>query len=46
MAILRQKALERGADLQEDAAYLMGQKLRTNVRELEGALNRVIAWQN
>ncbi len=23
----------------------MGQKLRTNVRELEGALNRVIAWQ-
>lgn len=45
VAILRQKALERGADLQEDAAYLMGQKLRTNVRELEGALNRVIAWQ-
>ncbi|WP_434802822.1 chromosomal replication initiator protein DnaA [Mannheimia cairinae] len=45
VAILRYKAAERGADLQEDAAYLMGQKLRTNVRELEGALNRVIAWQ-
>ncbi len=27
VAILRQKALERGADLQEDAAYLMGQTL-------------------
>ncbi|VEI48921.1 chromosomal replication initiation protein [Actinobacillus equuli] len=27
-------------------AFFIGQKLRTNVRELEGALNRVIAWRN
>lgn len=45
VAILRKKAEERGADISEEATYLMGQKLRTHVRELEGALNRVIAWQ-
>ena len=45
VAILRKKAEERGAEISEEATYLMGQKLRTHVRELEGALNRVIAWQ-
>ena len=45
VAILRKKAEERGVELLEDVAYLIGQKLRTHVRELEGALNSVIAWQ-
>ena len=42
---MRKKAEERGVELLEDVAYLIGQKLRTHVRELEGALNSVIAWQ-
>ncbi|WP_373777810.1 chromosomal replication initiator protein DnaA [Glaesserella sp.] len=46
VAILMKKAEERGVVLNEDVAFFLGQKLRTNVRELEGALNRVIAWSN
>lgn len=46
VAILMKKAEERGVELPEDVAFFIGQKLRTNVRELEGALNRVIAWRN
>lgn len=45
VAILMKKAEERGEELNEDVAFFLGQKLRTNVRELEGALNRVIAWR-
>ncbi|MBF0784774.1 chromosomal replication initiator protein DnaA [Muribacter muris] len=46
VAILMKKAEERGIALNEDVAFFLGQKLRTNVRELEGALNRAIAWSN
>ncbi|MDG6231609.1 chromosomal replication initiator protein DnaA [Glaesserella parasuis] len=46
VAILMKKAEERGIELSEDVAFFLGQKLRTNVRELEGALNRAIAWSN
>ncbi|MDH2924576.1 chromosomal replication initiator protein DnaA [Nicoletella semolina] len=46
VAILMKKAEERGIVLSEEVAFFLGQKLRTNVRELEGALNRVIAWSN
>ena len=46
VAILMKKSEERGIILEEDVAFFLGQKLRTNVRELEGALNRVIAWSN
>lgn len=46
VAILMKKAEERGIHLNEDVAFFLGQKLRTNVRELEGALNRAIAWAN
>ncbi|MDP8175733.1 chromosomal replication initiator protein DnaA [Phocoenobacter skyensis] len=45
VAILMKKAEERGESLSEDVAFFLAQKLRTNVRELEGALNRVIAWR-
>ena len=45
VAILRKKAEDRDAEISDDATYMMAQKLRTNVRELEGALNKLIAWQ-
>ncbi len=43
VAILLKKAEERNFNLPIEVATFMGQKLRTNVRELEGALNRVQA---
>lgn len=46
VAILMKKAEERGVQLEEEVAFFLAQKLRTNVRELEGALNRAIAWSN
>ena len=32
-----------GIDLPEDVAFFMAQEIQSNVRELEGALRRVIA---
>lgn len=46
VAILMKKAEERGVVLNEEVAFFLAQKLRTNVRELEGALNRAVAWSN
>lgn len=43
VAILMKKAEERQINLPEEVAFFIGQKLRANVRELEGALNRVHA---
>lgn len=43
VAILMKKAEERNFHLPLEVATFIGQKLRTNVRELEGALNRVQA---
>lgn len=43
VAILMKKADERKIDLPEEVAFFIGQKLRLNVRELEGALNRLHA---
>lgn len=43
VAILMKKAEERKIDLPEEVAFFIGQKLRLNVRELEGALNRLHA---
>lgn len=43
VAILLKKAEEKQMLLPEEVAFFIGQKLRTNVRELEGALNRVHA---
>lgn len=44
VAILLKKAEEKGIELPEEVAFFIGQKLRTNVRELEGALNRLSAY--
>lgn len=43
VAILVQKAEEMGVVLPQDIAFFIAQKIRGNVRELEGALRRVIA---
>ena len=43
VAILKRKAQEARIKLPDDAAFFLAQKIRSNVRELEGALKRVIA---
>jgi len=43
VAILMKKATQARIDLPPDAAFFIAQKIRSNVRELEGALKRVIA---
>lgn len=43
VAILMKKASEVHIDLTPDAAFFIAQHIRSNVRELEGALKRVIA---
>ncbi|WP_151704849.1 chromosomal replication initiator protein DnaA [Nitrincola alkalilacustris] len=43
VAILMKKAEEARVILPDDAAFFLAQKIRSNVRELEGALKRVIA---
>lgn len=43
VAILMKKADQVGMDLPHDAAFFIAQRIRSNVRELEGALKRVIA---
>lgn len=44
VAILKKKAEMMEASLGDDVAFLIAKNLRSNVRELEGALNRVIAF--
>jgi chromosomal replication initiator protein len=43
VAILLKKADQANVNLPDDAAFFIAQKIRSNVRELEGALKRVIA---
>ncbi|WP_025733208.1 chromosomal replication initiator protein DnaA [Carnimonas nigrificans] len=43
VAILMKKAEQSKVDLPHDAAFFIAQKIRSNVRELEGALKKVIA---
>jgi len=43
VAILMKKAEQVKIDLPSDAAFFIAQRIRSNVRELEGALKRVIA---
>ena len=42
-AILINKAEQSGVNLSKDAAFFIAQRIRSNVRELEGALKRVMA---
>ncbi len=44
VAILIKKALVAGAELPEDVAFFIAKNVRANVRELEGALRKVLAY--
>lgn len=43
VAILMNKAIQMKVELPHEVAFFMGKRIRSNVRELEGALRRVIA---
>lgn len=43
VAILMKKAMEAGLALEENVAMLIARRMRSNVRDLEGALNSLIA---
>jgi len=44
VAILRKKAEEKKLDLPTDVAFFIAERVRSNIRELEGHLNRVAAF--
>jgi chromosomal replication initiator protein len=46
VAILKKKANEMDVSLPDEVAFFIGKRIRSNVRELEGALRRVIATSN
>ncbi|HSI45534.1 MAG TPA: chromosomal replication initiator protein DnaA [Methylophilus sp.] len=46
VAILRKKAENLKINLHEDVAFFVAKQIRSSVRELEGALNRIIAMAN
>ncbi|HIM69386.1 MAG TPA: chromosomal replication initiator protein DnaA [Gammaproteobacteria bacterium] len=46
VAILIKKALARDVTLPEDVAFFIAEQIRSNVRELEGALHRLVASAN
>ena len=46
VAILLKKAQSMNQELNEESAFFIAQKVKSNVRELEGALKRVIANSN
>lgn len=46
VAILKKKAQESNTNLADEVAFFIAKRLRSNVRELEGALNRVVANAN
>ena len=46
VAILMSKAQLMGINLPDEVAFLIGKRFRANVRELEGALHRVVANSN
>jgi len=46
VAILLKKAEENKIVLPEDVAFFVAKQIRSNVRELEGALNRIVAMSN
>ena len=46
VAILLKKAEEHKINLPEDVAFFIAKQIRSNVRELEGALNRILAMSN
>ncbi len=46
VAIIKSKAASASIDIPNEVSFFIAKRFRTNVRELEGALNRVIASSN
>ncbi len=46
VAILLKKAQESKINISEDVAFFVAKQIRSSVRELEGALNRIVAMAN
>ena len=44
VAILRKKAEEKKTDLPQDVAFFIAERVRSNVRELEGHLNKLVVY--
>jgi chromosomal replication initiator protein len=44
VAILKRKSRERGRELPDDLARFLAERIETNVRELEGAVNRLLGY--
>jgi chromosomal replication initiator protein len=44
VAILLKKATQEGVSLSDDVAFFVAKHLRSNVRELEGALRKILAF--
>lgn len=45
MAILTNKLAEKGSDLPPEVIQTIANLVQSNIRELEGALNKILAWQ-
>lgn len=45
MAILRTKTAKRGANIEPEILYFIAENIVNNIRELEGALNRLLVYQ-
>ncbi|MDH5778147.1 MAG: chromosomal replication initiator protein DnaA, partial [Gammaproteobacteria bacterium] len=43
VAILQSKAQQSGVEMSQEVAFFIAQRIRSNIRELEGALRRVLA---
>lgn len=46
MAILRRKSKERGRELPDPVAHLLAEHIDSNIRELEGAITRLLGFAN
>ncbi len=44
LAILRRKAQEDGIDIKDEVLTMIAERVSSNIRELEGCLNRVVAY--
>ncbi|MBV8517796.1 MAG: chromosomal replication initiator protein DnaA [Acidobacteria bacterium] len=44
VAILRKKAEEKGVEVPQEVAIFVAERVRSNIRELEGHLNKIIAF--
>jgi len=46
VAILKRKSRERGREMPEDLARFLAERIETNVRELEGAVNKLLGFSS